>query len=303
MTCEALWKTAAHIERDHSVKQLISVTVLFCIKGVTVLQSSGMRRRHIQPSVSGISPTVAHLKYILCSMYLCIYSFSVEQQRNIRVTLIARFSHPTKAASTPRAPHHTDPAGATSLYPSLAFSPPSPTLSAALSFPAALPPLFCLTFIPSSAEGAAPGEHYFQKASSCIIVRIRALISWTIWQTAYAPSSLNALHLLIKWMSHCLQSNPLNLCASLCLGLMSHTRLFMLQRLYWSFKWMINATHLTPALSLSPYEEEGAVYVIQYCNYYQPMALILLEKGPLTFLTGTHCTVCTFFTAPKCQNS
>lgn len=73
------------------------------------------------------------------------------------------------------------------------------------------------------AQGAAPGEHYFQKASSCIIVRIHALISWTIWQTAYAPSSLNVLHLLIKWMSHCFQCNTLNLWAFLYSNSLSRT--------------------------------------------------------------------------------
>lgn len=113
---------------------------------------------------------------------------------------------------------------------------PSPTLSPSLfycysgSSPHSLV-LFNFYFF-CSAEGAAPGEHYFQKASSCIIVRIHALISWTIWQTAYAPSSLNALHLLIKWMSHCFQSNTLNLCASLYVGCLSQTRFFLtLQRL------------------------------------------------------------------------
>lgn len=39
---------------------------------------------------------------------------------------------------------------------------------------------------------------------------------------AYAPSSLNAVHLLIKWMSHCFQGNTLNLGASLYLSLLSN---------------------------------------------------------------------------------
>lgn len=134
-------------------------------------------------------------------------------------------------------PHHAQPSGICIPLPS---SPPSPSLSPhllsscffflSLFFSPALPlsPLFLFNFyFFCGAQGAAPGEHYFQKASSCIIVRIHALISWTIWQTAYAPSSLNALHLLIKWMSHCFQSNTLNLWASVCFHFLSQTRFFV----------------------------------------------------------------------------
>lgn len=185
--------------------------------------------------LSGLSLAVEHLQYILWNMYI----FSVEQQQNIRVTLIIHFSHPNKASLTRHVPHHIYPAGSTSLSipPFLSFLFISLSLYLPVTLALPLSPLFLFPFyFFCSTQGAAPGEHYFQKASSCIIVRIHALISWTIWQTAYAPSSLNALHLLIKWMSHCFQSNTLNLWASLYFGLLSQTRLFMLQRLYWSFE-------------------------------------------------------------------
>lgn len=161
-------------------------------------------------------------------------------RQNIRLTLITHFSHLNKASLTLRVPYHIlHPAGTTSFsFPPLSLSLPVPG-SSSLSLVLFNFYFFCI------AQGAAPGEHYFQKASSCIIVRIHALISWTIWQTAYAPSSLNALHLLIKWMSHCFQSNTLNLWASLCRGSLSQTRYFMPQRLCWSFKWKINVTRLT----------------------------------------------------------
>lgn len=72
--------------------------------------------------------------------------------------------------------------------------------------------IFCLIhFCLSWSSGSAPAEHYCQKASSCIIVRIHALIKSTIWQAAYTPSSWNALHLLIKWVFHCFQKAPLNI--------------------------------------------------------------------------------------------
>lgn len=167
-------------------------------------------------------------------------------QRSISVTLITHFSHPNKASLTLCAPHHIYSAWirislSLSLFLASFLSSLTPFISLSLSYcyssPASLSLVLFNFYFFCGAQGAAPGEHYFQKASSCIIVRIHALISWTIWQTAYAPSSLNALHLLIKWMSHCFQSNTLNLWASLYFSLLSQTRFFfMLQRLYWSFK-------------------------------------------------------------------
>lgn len=71
-----------------------------------------------------------------------------------------------------------------------------------------------MTILAPLLSRAVPEERHLvniiiKKASSCVIVRIHSLISWTIWQTAYAPSSSNVLHLLIKWMSRCVRVTPL----------------------------------------------------------------------------------------------
>ncbi len=237
----ASWRTGAHIEKDHDVKQLISfmvfvTTEVFCINGVIMLGCSGGVVAH-----PGCLWVGCFWLWNICTMFcvICTCASSVQSstmQQNIRATLIINFSHLNKASLTLCVPHHVCSAGSTSL------SPLSPSLTLSLSLPVrrARPlSLFLILFnfyFFCSAHGAAPGEHYFQKASSCIIVRIHALISWTIWQTASAPSSLNALHLLIKWMPHCFQSNTLNLWASLHFNLLSETRFFMLQRLCRSFK-------------------------------------------------------------------
>lgn len=249
---------------------IISVMVLFCIKGVTILESSGDVVAH--PACLWVGFLwLWSIWSVFCVICTCAYTSSVyssTMQQNIRVTLITHFSHPNKASLTLRVPYHIYPAGFAFFSISLFLSYLTYFIALSLfscysGFSSLSLVLFNFYFF-YSAEGAAPGEHYFQKASSCIIVRIHALISWTIWQTAYAPSSLNALHLLIKWMSHCFQSNTLNLCASLYLGLLSQTRFFMLQRLYWLFKWKINVTHL-------PQDLKGFFHLLNH--YWIPMLM------------------------------
>lgn len=88
--------------------------------------------------------------------------------------------------------------------------------------------LFCFAFISFAAHRRVGSGWHFPKASSCIIVRIHALISATIWQTTRAPPSLNAWHLLIKWMLHCFLSNTLNL-----LWTRQHTQFFFLIQQRW----------------------------------------------------------------------
>lgn len=153
---------------------------------------------------------------VICTWACTSSVWSSSMQQSIRATLITHFSHLNKASLTHCVPRHIYPAGSTSRHvPRFLSSPPNPFISASLAscYPtsASLHLVLFNFYFFCVAQGAAPGEHYFQKASSCIIVRIHALISWAIWQTAYAPSSLNALHLLIKWMSHCFQCHTLNL--------------------------------------------------------------------------------------------
>lgn len=100
---------------------------------------------HIQPAcLSGLSLAVEHLQYILWNMYI----FSVEQQQNIRVTLIMHFSHPNKASLTRHVPHHIYPAGSTSLSipPFLSFLFFSLSLYLPVTLPLPLSPLFLFPF-------------------------------------------------------------------------------------------------------------------------------------------------------------
>lgn len=208
-------------------------TAVLCINGVTMPESSGGVVAHpARLWVGRLSLwSICSIFCVICTCACTSAAQSGTVQQNIRLTLITHFSHPNKASltlvcSSPRTTQQD-------LHPSPFLSSLALFISSSLLFlfffSPALPlsPLFLFNFyFFCCAQGAAPGEHYFQKASSCIIVRIHALISWTIWQTAYAPSSLNALHLLIKWMSHCFQSNTLNLWASVCFHFLSQTRFF-----------------------------------------------------------------------------
>lgn len=147
---------------------------MFCINGVTILRFSG---------------GVGFLRlWSICSVFCvrctCACTSSVQSstvQQNIRVTLITHFSHLNKASLTQCVPRHIYPAGSPSLFISLFLS--SLNLFISMSHSSCYPSSASLSLVLfnfyffCSTQGAAPGEHYFQKASSCIIVRIHALIS------------------------------------------------------------------------------------------------------------------------------